>query len=138
VRLHRNAKVDLLRSVPLFAGLSKRDLERLGAIADEIDLPEGRTLIKEGGRGSEFFALVEGSVKVAKNGRRVATLRDGDFFGEIALVTDTPRTSTVTTETPVRLLVLTKRDFQRLLREQPQIQNRVLQALAIRLAPETL
>jgi CRP-like cAMP-binding protein len=138
VRLHRNTKVDLLRSVPLFAGLSKRDLERLGAIADEIDLPEGRALIKEGGRGSEFFALVEGSVKVAKNGRRVATLRDGDFFGEIALVTDTPRTSTVTAETPVRVLVLTKRDFQRLLREQPQIQNRVLQALAIRLAPETL
>jgi CRP-like cAMP-binding protein len=138
VRLHRNAKVDLLRSVPLFAALSKRDLERLGAIADEIDLPEGRTLIKEGGRGSEFFALVTGTVKVTKNGRRVATLRDGDFFGEIALVTDTPRSSTVTAETPVRLLVLTKRDFQRLLREQPQIQNRVLQALAIRLAPETL
>jgi CRP-like cAMP-binding protein len=138
VRLHRNAKIDVLRRVPLFAGLSKRDLEQLGAIADEIDLPEGRRLIKEGGRGTEFFALVEGAVDVEKAGRRVATLRDGDFFGEIALVTEAPRTSTVTAETPVRLLVMTKRDFQRLLREQPRIQNRVLQALAIRLAPETL
>jgi CRP/FNR family cyclic AMP-dependent transcriptional regulator len=138
VRLHRNAKVELLRRVPLFAGLSKRDLAQLGAIADELDLPEGRALIREGSRGHEFFALVEGQVKVAKNGRRVSTLRDGDFFGEIALVTDVPRTSTVTAETPVRLLVLTKRDFQRLLREQPRIQQRVLQALAIRLAPETL
>jgi CRP/FNR family transcriptional regulator, cyclic AMP receptor protein len=138
VRLHRNAKVDLLRRVPLFAGLSRRELERLGAIADELDLGAGRTLIKEGTRGREFFVLVEGDAKVAKNGRRVATLSDGDFFGEIALVTDVPRTSTVTAETPVRLLVLTKRDFQRLLREQPAIQRKVLEALALRLAPETV
>jgi CRP-like cAMP-binding protein len=138
VRLHRNTKVDLLRRVPLFAGLSKRELERLGAIADELDLGAGRTLIKEGTRGREFFVLVEGDAKVAKNGRRVATLSDGDFFGEIALVTDVPRTSTVTAETPVRLLVLTKRDFQRLLREQPAIQRKVLEALALRLAPETV
>lgn len=138
MRLHRNAKVDLLRRVPLFAGLSKRELEQLGSIADELDLPEGRTLIKEGTRGLEFFVLVEGAVRVVKNRRRVAALRDGDFFGEIALVVDVPRTSTVVAETPVRLLVLTKRDFQRLLREQPGIQRKVLEALAERLAPETL
>ena len=138
MRLHKNAKLDLLRGVPLFSALSKRDLERLGAIADELDLGAGRTLIKEGTRGLEFFALVEGEATVAKNGRRIATLRGGDFFGEIALVSDVPRTSTVTAETPVRLLVLTKRDFQRLLREQPSIQRKVLEALAVRLAPETL
>jgi CRP-like cAMP-binding protein len=65
-------------------------------------------------------------------------MHDGDFFGEIALVTEVPRTTTVTAETPVRLLVLTKRDFQRLMREQPQIQRKVLEVLARRLAPETL
>jgi CRP-like cAMP-binding protein len=138
VRLHKNAKLDVLRRVPLFAGLSKRELERLGAIADELDLEAGRTLIKQGTRGREFFALVEGEAKVAKNGRRIATMKNGDFFGEIALVSDVPRTSTVTAETPVRLLVLTKRDFQRLLREQPAIQRKVLEALALRLAPETV
>jgi CRP-like cAMP-binding protein len=138
VRLHKNAKLDLLRRVPLFDGLNKRELGQLGGIADELDLPAGRTLIKEGSRGREFFALVEGAVKVAQQGRRIATMHDGDFFGEIALVTEVPRTTTVTAETPVRLLVLTKRDFQRLLREQPQIQRKVLEKLALRLAPETL
>ena len=138
MRLHKNAKVDLLRRVPLFTALSKRELERLGAIADELDLSAGRTLIKEGTRGREFFVLVEGQAAVAKDGRTVTTMRDGDFFGEIALVTDVPRTSTVTATTPVRLLVLTKRDFQRVLREHPEIQRKVLHTLALRLAPESL
>jgi CRP-like cAMP-binding protein len=138
VRLHKNAKVDLLRRVPLFAALGKRDLERLGGIADELDLGPTRTLIKEGTRGREFFVLVEGEAKVTKNDRRLATMRAGDFFGEIALITDVPRTTTVIADTPVRLLVLTKRDFQRVLREQPQIQRKVLEALAKRLAPETI
>ena len=138
MRLHKNAKVDLLRRVPLFANLGKRDLERLGGVADELDLGATRTLIKEGTRGREFFVLVDGEAKVTRNDRRVATMRAGDFFGEIALITDVPRTTTVTAETPVRLLVLTKRDFQRVLREQPQIQRKVLEALAKRLAPETI
>jgi CRP-like cAMP-binding protein len=138
VRLHRNAKAELLRRVPLFAGLSKRELEQLSAIADELDLGEGRTLIRQGDRGREFFVLVDGDAAVTQDGRTVRTLRGGDFFGEIALVTDVPRTSTVTAATAVRLLVLTKRDFQRLLREQPGIQRKVLEALAQRLAPETL
>jgi len=138
VRLHRNAKADLLRRVPLFAGLSRRELEQLGGIADELDLGEGRTLIRQGDRGREFFTLLEGSATVAQDGKTLRTLGDGDFFGEIALITDVPRTSTVTTTTPVRLLVLTKRDFQRLLRDQPSIQRKVLEALALRLAPEML
>ena len=138
MRLHKNAKVDLLRRVPLFAALGKRDLERLGGIADELDLGATRTLIKEGTRGREFFVLVEGEAKVTKDDRRLATMRAGDFFGEIALITDVPRTTTVTADTQVRLLVMTKRDFHRLLREQPQIQRKVLEALAKRLAPETI
>jgi len=138
MRLRRDAKIELLRHVPLFAGLSKRELEQLGRIADELDLPAGQVLIKEGTRGLEFFVLAEGAVSVAQEGRRVRTLSTGDFFGEIALVTDVPRTSTVTTESAVRVLVLTKRDFQRVLRDHPSIQAKVLEALAARLAPESL
>jgi CRP-like cAMP-binding protein len=138
MRLRRDAKIELLRQVPLFAGLSKRELEQLGRIADELDLPAGQVLIEEGTRGLEFFVLADGEVSVAQSGRRVRTLSTGDFFGEIALVTDVPRTSTVTTEAPVRVLVMTKRDFQRVLRDHPSIQAKVLEALAARLAPESL
>ena len=138
MRLRRDAKIELLRQVPLFAGLSKRELEQLGRIADELDLPAGQVLIEEGTRGLEFFVLADGEVSVAQSGRRVRTLSTGDFFGEIALVTDVPRTSTVTAEAPVRVLVMTKRDFQRVLRDHPSIQAKVLEALAARLAPESL
>ena len=138
MRLHRNAKAELLRRVPLFAGLSKREVAQLSGIADELDLGAGRTLIRQGDRGREFFALVEGEAKVVRDGRKVRDLHGGDFFGEIALVADVPRTSTVESTAPVRLLVMTKRDFQRLVREQPGIQRKVLEALAERLAPETL
>jgi CRP-like cAMP-binding protein len=138
MRLRRDAKIELLRQVPLFAGLSKRELEQLGRIADELDLPAGQVLIEEGTRGLEFFVLADGEVSVAQSGRRVRTLSTGDFFGEIALVTDVPRTSTVTTEAPVRVLVMTKRDFQRVLRDHPSIQAKVLEALAARLVPESL
>jgi CRP-like cAMP-binding protein len=138
MRLHRNAKAELLRRAPLFAGLSKKELAQLSGIADELDLGAGRKLIAEGDRGREFFVLVEGEADVRKQGRKLRTLHAGDFFGEIALVSDVPRTSTVTTTSSVRLLVLTKRDFQRLMREQPSLQRKVLEALAMRLAPETL
>lgn len=137
MRLHRNAKAELLRRVPLFAELSKRDLERVASIADELDLPPGRTLTKEGARGREFFVLAEGEAAVTKRGRKVATLSDGDFFGEIALLTNMPRNATVTSTSPVRLLVVTDRDFQRLLLDQPRLQRTVLETLAARLEPQT-
>jgi CRP-like cAMP-binding protein len=135
VGLNRDAKTDVLRPVPLFAGLSKRELDQLGGIADEIELPAGRTVIREGGHARELFVLVEGQAKVVAKGRRVATMHGGDFFGEIALVTGVPRTTTVITETPARLLVLTQRDFQRVLRERPAIARKLLETLALRLGP---
>ena len=100
----------------------------------KLDLQAGRVLIKEGTRGREFFTLVEGDVRVLKNGRKVASLGPGDFFGEIALVTDVPRTATVTTTSPVQALVITDRAFRELLRGSPAIQGKVLEAVALRLA----
>jgi CRP-like cAMP-binding protein len=120
--------------VPLFCRLSKGELVRIAQLADEVDLPEGKRLTKEGSRGREFFVLLEGSADVERNGQRIATMRGGDFFGEIALVTDVPRTATVTTISPVRALVITDRAFRELLRDSPAIQGKVLEAIASRLA----
>jgi CRP-like cAMP-binding protein len=134
----RDAKVDLISRVPLFATCSKKELRRIAALADELDLPEGKVLIREGDRGREFFVLLEGRVDVRRKGRQVDTLQRGDFFGEVALVSDTPRTATVTSLTPLRVLVIVDRDFRGLLREEPEIQRKVLVALADRLAPEAV
>jgi CRP/FNR family transcriptional regulator, cyclic AMP receptor protein len=136
VRLGKNAKVEMIRHVPLFSKLSKAGLNEVASIADEIDLPEGKDLTREGERGREFIVILEGGANVVKRGRQIAQLGEGDFLGEIALVTRQPRTATVTTTSPVRALVITDRDFTHLLRESPQIGQGILEALAERLAPE--
>jgi CRP-like cAMP-binding protein len=134
--LRKNAKVELLKGVPLFEECSKRDLNEIAGIADEIDLREGKELTKQGGPGREFFVLVEGAADVKKGTRRVNQLGPGDFFGEIALVTKRPRTATVVATSPVRALVITDRSFRRLLEHQPQIQGKVMSAIAARLGPD--
>ena len=136
--LGRNAKVNLIRQVPLFSRCSRKELAEVASIADEIDLPAGRVLMREGERGTEFFVLLDGSADVLRSGRKINKLGDGDFFGEIALVSRSERTATVTTSEPSRLLVITEQAFRALLDHAPQIQIRVLEALADRLAPSTL
>ena len=136
--LRRNEKVEVIKRVPLFAGCSKGELEQIAQIADEIDLAEGKEMTREGSRGREFFVLLEGDADVTKGGSSINKLGPGDFFGEIALISDSPRTATVTATSPVRALVITDRSFRRLLDEQPEIQRKVLMALAERLAPHHL
>ena len=136
--LRHNAKMELIRSVPLFARCSRSELAELTKIADEIDVPEGKVLTREGERGNEFFVLLEGGAAVRRGGLKVNTLEPGDFFGEIALVSSSPRTAPVCTTSPSRLLVITGASFRQLLDHSPRIQLRVLQALADRLAPHAL
>jgi CRP-like cAMP-binding protein len=133
VRLRKNAKVELLQGVPLFASCSKAELERIASLADELDLAEGATLIREGERGREFLVVVDGTVRVTKRGRTVRELGSGDFIGEIALISDVPRTATVTATSPVRLLVVTDRAFRGLIEEMPSIATKVLQSRGERL-----
>jgi CRP-like cAMP-binding protein len=130
--LHKDAKRELLKRVPLFALCSKHELEEICRLADEIDFPEGKVLAQQGDRGREFFVLVEGSADVERGGETINTLANGDFFGEIALVSGRPRTATVTTTSPVRALVVSEQSFGALLRKSPEIQSKVLQALAER------
>ena len=138
MRLGGNQKIDLIRKVPLFARCSRAELKEIALLADEIDLHEGKEMTSEGEPGREFFVLLEGTADVKKNSRRVNTLGAGDFFGEIALVSREPRTATVTATSPVRALVITDRSFRRLLDDAPQVQTKVMEAMAERLAPETL
>jgi CRP-like cAMP-binding protein len=133
MRLRKDAKLELLKGVPLFASCSKADLRQIAMLADETDVKAGRTLIREGTRGHEFFVVVEGSLLVTRDGKKVGVLGAGDFVGEIALVADVPRTATVTASTPVHMLVLTVRGFRDLLAQSPSIAAKILQRLGERL-----
>jgi CRP-like cAMP-binding protein len=128
----------MIASVPLFAECSKAELRRIAGIADEIHQAVGSELITQGARGGEFCVLVDGTVDVHFNGKHLRTLSSGDFFGEIALILDVRRSATVTATSPVRLLVVDRASFGRLMRDVPTIQGKILQALAARLADESL
>ena len=139
MKLGHNSKIDLIKGVPLFANASKSELAEIAAIADEVDLPAGRTLIEEGGSGREFFVLIDGAADVTQGGTQIRKIMGpGDFFGEIALVSKAPRTATVTTSSPVRALVITDRAFRQLLEHSPAIAVTVLTALAERLASDSV
>ena len=130
--LGANAKLDLIKGVPLFEQCSKKDLQRIAQIADEIDLRAGKVLIQEGERGREFFVIVSGEVEVRRKGRKLATLGPGSFVGEMALLSKIPRTATVTAVTALDVLVITDRAFLDLLDKMPELWPKVAQALAER------
>jgi len=129
-----NSKIELLKQVPLFAPCSDKELERLAKTVDEVELPAGRTLTREGLAGKEFVVLAEGIADVESDGQVVNRLGPGDFFGEISLVTGAPRSATVTTRSPARLLVFTVPAFRSLLDHAPRIKRRITAAAALRLA----
>jgi len=133
VALGKNAKIELLKRVPLFAGCSKAELRELALSADEMDLRNGYVLTKEGRPGREFFVLVDGTARVTKDGKLLADLKNGDWFGEIALLTHRPRTATVTATSPVRVLVITDRAFRRVVETMPRIALKVLASVGQRL-----
>jgi CRP/FNR family transcriptional regulator, cyclic AMP receptor protein len=129
----RDTKVQALKGVPLVEGSPVR-APPAGAGLRDLEVEPGRVLCTEGEVGREFFVLVEGKVQVSRRGRRVATLAGGGFVGEIALLTELPRTATVTAETPVRLFVLTSREFHAVLDRDRNVERKVLRAVARRLA----
>ena len=128
----QTTKTDMLRRVPLFAGCKTSALEQIGQLADEVDVPDGHTLIREGTFGEEFFLIVEGRVRIERGGRTVRTLGPGEFLGEIALIDKGRTTATATTEGPAKLFVLAHREFNSLLDRSPAIRLEVMTALAER------
>jgi CRP/FNR family cyclic AMP-dependent transcriptional regulator len=126
--------MDLLKRVPLFSGCSKDELRVLAGVADELALREGSTLTREGKAGREFCVLIEGTADVTQDGKKIAELGEGDWFGEIALLTNTARTATVTATSPVRMLVVDDRAFRQVVEATPTIAVSMLERLGERLA----
>jgi len=134
--LRKNAKIELLKRVPLFERCSQRELAQIAALADELDLPAARNLTSQGTSGFEFIVLVEGEADVVRGVRVVNELGPGDFVGEIALITGEPRTATVKTRGPSKILVLTASGFRSLMNDVPSIKDKVLAALTARVPDE--
>ena len=130
----QDTKVEALKRTPLFADLSKEDLGELAKRTDDLDFTAGKVLCKEGESGGEFYVIMDGEAEVTRSGKPVATLGEGEFFGEVSLVQDVPRNATVTASTPLRCFVLTRGRFLHLLDDQPGFDRKIMHALAKRLA----
>jgi CRP/FNR family cyclic AMP-dependent transcriptional regulator len=130
----QDTKVEALKRAPLFEGLSKRELAQLARVSEDMEIPEGTALTREGEIGHEFFVIVEGETQVKRKGRSLGNRGAGDFIGEIALLEQVPRTATVTAKTELRVFVLTSKDFHHLLEENPKVERKVLRTLAKRVA----
>ncbi len=133
----QDVKVEALGQVPLFQGLSKKHLRALARVTEDVAVEAGTILCREGRLGREFFVIVDGMAEVTKGGERLAMRGPGEFFGEIALVTTTTRTATVTAKTPLRCFILMRGDFRIVLDENPTVERKVMQALAERLLSYT-
>ncbi len=126
-------KVALVEKVPLFAGLSQKELSQIARWVNEVELPAGSRLATAGEAGGELFVIVNGEAVVKTKPGRTAVLKAGDFFGEMNLIDGQPRSATVEATTPIRLLVLGQRDFWRVLERTTSIVRKVTSALCQRL-----
>jgi CRP/FNR family transcriptional regulator, cyclic AMP receptor protein len=132
-RKNKDAKVRLLSGVSLFSACSRGELGRIASLVDQLEVPKGKVLAREGDPGWEFFVVCEGRAEVTKRGRTVSSLGRGSFFGEMSLLDEGPRSATVTAETEMQLLVLTSRSFSALIAENPAVSRKLLRGMAERL-----
>jgi CRP/FNR family cyclic AMP-dependent transcriptional regulator len=122
--------IDLLQRVPIFQDLDRRELERIGASMKQRTFKQGDTVTTEGQGGVGFFVIEEGQAKVTIGGDERRTLGPGDYFGEVALLTDRPRTATITAESELRCYGMTSWDFKPLVESHSSIAWKLLQAMA--------
>ena len=127
------AFLDDLRRIPLFAGCTKKELERLARAGDEVKMPAGTVLADQGQTGREAFIVLEGEVAVKRNGRKVATVGPGAIVGELSLLDHGPRTATVTCDTDCKVFVISQRHFLAMLDDVPTIGHKLMASLAGRI-----
>ena len=128
-----DAKLDHLANVRLFSSLNKKELRLVGRASDEIAVKAGAEIVKEGAAGHEFFLVLAGTATVRRNGRKVATLGPGEYFGELSLLDRGPRSATVIADTDMELVVLGQREFTGVLEEVPEVAHKLLINMAARL-----
>jgi CRP/FNR family cyclic AMP-dependent transcriptional regulator len=122
-----------LKSIPLFAGLSERQREQIARWADEVDIKAGKHLVDQGRFAYEFFVIEEGTAEVTHDAEHVADLGPGDFFGEIGILEDEPRTATVVAVSDMTLIVMTDRDFREMTRSMPDIAQTIRRTMEARM-----
>jgi len=128
-----HAPSEYLARVPLFAGLTARELAELAQAGDELEAEAGRELVTEGRVGRECFLILEGEAVVRRGDQDVARLGPGGYFGELALLHRGPRSATVVADTDMRLFVLGQREFGGLVDSMPGLTSKLLTGLAQRL-----
>ena len=130
-------KAELLDRVDLFSGLGGVPLSTIADRAVEVEFPAGRAIVRQGEVGTGFFLIVSGGGRVTRDGRVIATLKPGDFFGELSLLDQSPRIATVTAIGPTVCLAIASWEFERLLEEHPRVAIAVLRGVARRLREVT-
>jgi CRP-like cAMP-binding protein len=126
----KRAGTQLLAGVPLFAGLPTKHLRRIRDLAEPADYMAGASLVKEGTEGDAFFVILEGLAKVVVGTRTINRLMPGDYFGEISLLDGGLRSASVVSETPLKVLVIDRAPFLKLLESEGAIAIALLESTA--------
>jgi CRP-like cAMP-binding protein len=134
----RDPKTKALAQVPLFAHCTSKDLEFVASRTDEVEVPAGRQLVRQGDSGDTFYVLLEGEADVEVDGTRRSTMAPGDFFGEISMLDLGPATATVVTRTPARLMVMSHTQFRDAIKGNEDLLGQVIAAMAGRLRADSL
>jgi CRP-like cAMP-binding protein len=130
--LRQDDKIDRLEEVALFQSCNRRQLRHVARIAEVFDAPAGAVLARVGEPGEEFFMILDGTARVEVSPKKQVQLRPADYFGEMSLLDGEPRSATVVAETPLRLLVINRRNFATLLSEVPGLTLNLLATLSKR------
>ena len=126
-------QIEFLATVPLFSALTDDELTAVVRAAEELDVPGGEELVTEGRVGRDFFLILDGEAVVRRDRRKVATLGPGNWFGELSLIDNEPRSATVVAVTDMKLLVLGQAEFGGLLETVPSMAAKLLRGIALRL-----